>query len=46
MTMRSAGDGGPYRVKSVKSVVTAIDVVVGATVRVARGYGSESVSPE
>jgi hypothetical protein len=43
--MRSTGDGGPYRVKSVRSVVTAIDVVVGATVPVARGYGSESVSP-
>jgi len=45
MTMRSAGDGGPYRVKSVRSVVAAIDVVVGATVPVARGYESESVSP-
>ena len=45
MTMRSAGDGGPYRVKSVKSVVTAIHVVVGATVPVARGYGPECVSP-
>ena len=42
MTMRSAGDGGPYRVKS---VVTAIHVVVGATVPVARGYGPECVSP-
>ena len=28
MTMRSAGDGGPYRVKSGGSVVAALEVVV------------------
>ena len=42
MTMRSAGDGGPYRVKSVKSVVTAIDVVVGAPLCGDREIGKES----
>jgi hypothetical protein len=39
-TMRSAGDGGPYRVKSGGRVVAALEVVVrqvGATVPVARG---------